>query len=154
MNREEKAMYEIEEFKLNEVSKKTINTLEESVNALVDGVDNGTINPLDVFASFDRMAKILTEGKKKVDVSALEEAVKYGDKTFDYRGVKFTFKNGSKALQYKEDEVVQELEDKLKERKDLVKLATNSKDMIFDSDGIEVPKVSVKHGKDSLSVKF
>ena len=154
MNKQEKEMYEVEEYKLNEVSKKSITTLEQSVNALVEGVDNGTINPLDVFASFDKMAKILTDGKSKVDVSALEQAGKYGNKSFDYRGVKFTFKNGSKALQYKEDDVVNSLEEKLKERKDLVKLATQSKDVIYDSDGVQVDKVSIKHGKDSLSVKF
>lgn len=150
----EKEQFKMEEYKLNEASKTTIKTLETSVEELVKGVDLGLINPLDVFASFDKMAKILTEGKKKVDISALEEAQKYGDKSFDYRGVKFTLRNGSKLLQYEEDEVVKELEGKLKERKDLVKLATNSKDMIFDSEGVEVPKVSVKYGKDSLSVKF
>ena len=154
MNKQEKEMYEIEEYKLNEVSKKSISTLEQSVNALVEGVDSGTINPLDVFASFDKMAKILTDGKKKVDISALEEAEKYRNKSFDYRGVKFTFRNGSKSLQYKEDDIVQSLEEKLKERKDLVKLATQSKDVIYDSDGVKVDKVSIKSGKDSLSVKF
>ena len=150
----EKEKYEMEEYKLNEASKTTIKTLEESVNKLVEGVDLGLINPLDVFASFDKMAKILTKGKTQVDISALEEAEKYGNKSFDYRGVKFTFRNGSKALQYKEDDVVQSLEEKLKERKDLVKLATQSKDVIYDSDGVQVDKVSIKNGKDSLSVKF
>lgn len=150
----EKEQFEMEEYKLNEASKTTIKTLETSVEELVKGVDLGLINPLDVFASFDKMAKILTEGKKKVDISALEEAQKYGDKSFDYRGVKFTFKNGSKALQYNEDHLVEVLEEKLKERKELVKLATNSKEDIYDSEGVKVEKVSIKHGKDSLSVKF
>ena len=150
----EKEQFEMEEYKLNEASKTTINTLETSVEELVKGVDLGLINPLDVFASFDRMAKILTEGKKKVDISALEEAQKYGDKSFEYRDVKFTFKNGSKALQYNEDHLVEALEEKLKERKELVKLATNSKEDIYDSEGVKVEKVSVKYGKDSLSVKF
>lgn len=150
----EREQYEMEEYKLNEASKTTINTLENSVNELVKGVDLGLINPLDVFASFDRMAKILTKGKSKVDISALEEAQKYGGKSFEYRNVQFTFKNGSKSLQYKEDDLVQSLEEKLKERKDLVKLATQSKDDIYDSEGVKVEKVSIKFGKDSLSVKF
>ena len=150
----EKEQFEVENYKLNEASKTTIKTLEKSVNDLVEGVDLGLINPLDVFASFDRMAKILTEGKKKVDVSALEEAQKYGGKSFDYRNVKFIFKNGSKAVQYKEDDLVNSLEEKLKERKELVKLAASSKEDIYDSDGVKVEKVSAKYGKDSLKVKF
>jgi hypothetical protein len=57
-------------------------------------------------------------------------------------------------LQFNEDAVCAELSEKLKQRQELVKLATNSKDMIFDSEGVEVPKVSIKFDKSSLTVKY
>jgi hypothetical protein len=46
------------------------------------------------------------------------------------------------------------LNEKLKQRQDLIKVATASKEAIFDENGIEVTKVSLKPTKSSLSVKF
>ena len=76
------------------------------------------------------------------------------DKSIDANGVNFTFKNGSEKLNYSEDLEVAELEEKLKARKELVKLATKSKETIFDSSGTEVTKVSSTFDKSSIVVKF
>jgi hypothetical protein len=46
------------------------------------------------------------------------------------------------------------LEAKLKERAELIKVATKSKDTIYDSEGVEVTKVSSTQRKSSLAISF
>jgi hypothetical protein len=116
-------------------------------------VDNGELKALEVFAVYKKLEKIFDEAKKKVEEPAMDEARSY-DKTFVIAGVEFTSKEGSKLLNYSEDFLIQELSEKLKQRQDLIKVATASKEAIYDADGIEVTKVSLKPTKSSLMVKF
>ena len=73
---------------------------------------------------------------------------------FEAFGVKGTYRNGGETLNYKEDYVYAELVDKLKERAELIKLATKSKETIYDSEGVEVKKVSSTQIKSSLAISF
>jgi hypothetical protein len=130
-----------------------IPTVENQIQTLIKGVDDGLINPLDVFATFRKLEAIFNDAKKKVDALAFEEAEKY-DKTFTFSGVEFTRKEGSERVNYTEDEVYNELTEKLKARQSLLKIVAKSGEQVFDSEGLEVPKVSVKYDKSSLVVKF
>ena len=62
--------------------------------------------------------------------------------------------SGRKLPQYQMDDVYSDLLQKLKEREELLKAALNCSGKLYDSDGIEVPKVAVKYSKDSLQIKF
>ena len=128
-------------------------TVEGFIKTLNEGVDNGELKALEVFAVYKKLEKIFDEAKRKVEETAMDEARSY-DKTFTIAGVEFTSKEGSKLLNYSEDFLIQELSEKLKQRQDLIKVATASKEAIYDADGIEVTKVSLKPTKSSLMVKF
>ena len=71
-----------------------------------------------------------------------------------YNGVLFTPKNGAESLNYDEDDIYVLLENKLKQRQELLKIASKSDDIIFDSEGCEVPKVSKKFNKSSIVITF
>ena len=71
-----------------------------------------------------------------------------------YNGVLFTPKNGAESLNYYEDDIYVLLENKLKQRQELLKMASKSDDIIFDSEGCEVPKVSKKFNKSSIVITF
>ena len=73
---------------------------------------------------------------------------------FEAFGIKGTYRAGGETLNYKEDYVYAELEQKLKERAELIKVATKSKDTIYDSEGVEVTKVSSTPRKSSLAITF
>lgn len=73
---------------------------------------------------------------------------------FECFGIKGTYRSGGESLNYKEDIVYAELEAKLKERAELIKVATKSKDTIYDSEGVEVTKVSSTQRKSSLAISF
>ena len=141
-------------FDLQIAKESIVPTFESNINTIIQGVESGEINALDAFASFKRLEAIFKDARERVDRLAFDEAEKYNEKTFSYSGVKFTVKQGSERLNYNEDHVCSDLAEKLKQRQELVKLATKSKDLIYDSEGIEVTKVSSKFDKSSLTVKF
>jgi exonuclease VII small subunit len=124
----------------------------QGINAIVEAVENGVVNPLDAFASFNKLEKLFKEAKVKIDELARDEADKYTEKTFTFGNVEFTRKDGAKKLNYSEDLLYSNLQTKLKAREELLKVAQKS--TIYDDEGVEVPKVSISYNKDSLVVKF
>jgi hypothetical protein len=124
----------------------------QGINAIVEAVENGVVNPLDAFASFNKLEKLFKEAKVKIDELARDEAEKYTAKTFTFGNVEFTRKDGAKKLNYAEDLLYSNLQVKLKEREELLKVA--QKTTVYDDEGVEVPKVSISYNKDSLMVKF
>ena len=76
-------------------------------------------------------------------------------------GVSFDNKNGSKQYAYNEDPEVQrlnkEIEDitfQVQQRQELVKVATDSKNQVYDGDGAQVMPVSITYTKSSITVSF
>jgi hypothetical protein len=124
----------------------------QGINAIVEAVENGVVNPLDAFASFNKLEKLFKEAKVKIDELARDEADKYTEKTFKLGAVEFTKKQGASKLNYSEDLFYSNLQAKLKAREELLKVAQKS--TIYDDEGVEVPKVSISYNKDSLMVKF
>jgi hypothetical protein len=69
-------------------------------------------------------------------------------------GVEISPISGRTMIQFQDDEMWQQLKHKLQQREELLKLALKSDEVFYDSDGIEVPKVSVKYASDSIQVKY
>jgi hypothetical protein len=67
-------------------------------------------------------------------------------------GMEFNPTNGRTIIQYSEDLIWQQLNNDLKAREELLKLAL--KQDIIDGYGNDVPKVLVKYASDSLTVKY
>jgi exonuclease VII small subunit len=124
----------------------------QGINSIIEAVENGIVNPLDAFASFNKLEKLFKEAKTKIDALAIVEAEKYTSKTFKLGSVEFTRKDGAKRLNYSEDLLYSQIQEKLKAREELLKIA--QKQTVYDDEGVEVTKVSVSHNKDSLMVKF
>ena len=98
------------------------------------------------------------------NIARLKAVIDSADKAFrdrlnltepdSYNGVLFTPKNGAESLNYAEDDIYVMLENKVKQRAELLKVASKSDDLIFDSEGCEVPKVSKKFNKPSIVITF
>lgn len=108
----------------------------------------GEQDPVEVFSNLVRLKAIIDSADKK-----LREKLSLTQET-SWNGVKFAPKNGAKRLNYKEDDIYSNLSEKLKDREKLLKLAHESKDVIYDSDGCEVPKVSCTFDKSSITITF
>ena len=109
--------------------------------------ENGNVSKHEALANLLRLNEVISSA-----IEVLKSKV--SDEKTIVLGVEFTPNNGRAMMQYKDDAVWCELSEKLKERESLLKLATNSKDEIYDSEGVQVPKVSVNYSKSSLTIKF
>jgi hypothetical protein len=69
-------------------------------------------------------------------------------------GIEMTPMSGRTMIQFQDDEMWSQLKHKLSQREELLKIALKSDEPIYDSEGVEVPKVSVKFASDSLAVKY
>lgn len=122
---------------------------EQSGIEMIDRLfSDGEQDPILVFSNLARLKAIIDSADKK-----LREKLSLTQET-SWNGVKFSPKNGPKRLNYKEDDVYSNLSEKLKDREKLLKLAHESKDVIYDSDGCEVPKVSCTFDKSSITITF
>lgn len=73
---------------------------------------------------------------------------------FENFGLKGTFVVGGNKLNFSEDWLVAELEEKIKQRKLLVETATKSEEPIYDSQGVQVEKVGITPIKSSFRISF
>jgi hypothetical protein len=110
-------------------------------------LDAGTTDKMELYAQAVRVNEALQIVTDELKNSIPQE-------NFEAFGVKGTYRSGGETLNYKEDLVYAELEAKLKERAELIKVATKSKDTIYDSEGVEVTKVSSTQRKSSLAISF
>jgi len=77
------------------------------------------------------------------------------EKTYKAFGCEFAMRNTGDRLDYAADPIYAQIQEQLKEREALLKLAYKSSAPIYDEHGAEVPKVPVKtHGKETLVIKF
>lgn len=116
----------------------------EFVNQLVD---TGEIDPVEALSQVVRMEEAI-----KVVKDGLKESLP--TENFEAFGLKGTFKNGYDKPNFEDDPIYKDLKERLKEREELLKVALKSKDSIYDSEGIEVPKVSTTPTKGSLTITF
>lgn len=110
-----------------------------------DLIENGEQDKLEMFAQAVRINEalsIVTDTLKKS--LPAEKQTAYGIEILPTRG--------KTIIQYSEDPIWQQLNNDLKAREDLLKLAL--KQDVIDMYGEVVPKVSVKYAADSLTVKY
>ena len=127
--------------------KEIVSKAKDDVNRMVD---SGEVDIAEAVVDATRLSEYL-----KVFVSELRNHVDDKYDKYECKGVKLSFKGTGDRLDYEQDEKYAEIKAQLKEREELLKLAYKSKDMIFDSEGIEVIKVGVKSAsKQTLNINF
>jgi hypothetical protein len=126
-------------------SKKEIQ--QSSKKFIDDLIESGEQGKLEMFAQAVRINEALSIVTDTLKKSLPAE-------NFEAYGIKGQYRNGGETLNYSEDWLYAELQEKLKERAELIKVATKTKDPVYDSNGVEVTKVSTTSRKDSLVVSY
>lgn len=121
--------------------------VKQSTNFITNILDSGEYNIHELLSQSKRASESL-------EVINSEILKRLPQENFEAFGLKGTFRQGGEKLNFSEDHLVTELEKKLAQRKELVKTATKSDEPIYDSDGVEVTKVSSTQIKSSLSISF
>jgi hypothetical protein len=110
-------------------------------------IDSGEIDKYEAFTQVVRLSNALEIIKDEIKSHLPKE------KHIAF-GVEITPMSGRTMIQFQDDEMWQQLKHKLSQREELLKIALKSDEPIYDSEGVEVPKVSVKFASDSLAVKY
>lgn len=113
-----------------------------------EAFNDGEVNKLHLIANLARMHEVLSSAMSEaresiIDIEKCKEL-----------GVEFIPVQGGETLNYKDDPVWVDIKKELTEREELLKLAYKSKKEIYDSEGIEVTKVSSTPKKSSIQIKF
>jgi hypothetical protein len=126
-------------------SKKEIET--SSKNFAKRLIESGEHDKIELFAQAERMSLAVSTIKDEIKSTLPREK----QTAF---GIEISPVNGRQMIQYADDPIYADLQKKLKDREELLKLALKTETTFYDSEGIEVPKVSVKYAADSLQVKY
>ena len=110
-------------------------------------LDSGEINKVEVYAQALRLKEALS-----IIEAELKESL--GQENFEAFGIKGTFRNGGEVLNYSDDPIYANLQNQLKDREELLKVALKSNNTIYDHQGWDVPKVSTTNRKSSLSITY
>jgi hypothetical protein len=112
-----------------------------------DLINAGEVDKVELFAQAVRMSEALAVITDKLKQSLPQE-------NFEAFGLKGVYRNGGSTPNYLEDELWSRLKEKLTDREMLLKVAMKSNETIYDSDGVEVPRVSENIRKSSLSITY
>ena len=129
-------------------SKKEIK--EKALKDALTVIDSGEVDLFKSYANAIRLEEYIKTFLSNVR-SELEQTLK---EKFSVNGVSFEKRNGSIKYDFSKDEKYLEIENKLKERKEKLKLSSNTKEPIFDEEGIEIPKLIKNYTKDSIVIKY
>ena len=135
----------------NGASKKMLqNFADEMITSIIN---SGELNTLDALGTITKMKDFLEVIDKQLRNEAMNELSSEKD-AFVSSNVSFQYREGMRRLNVNDDHVIQELNEQIKQRKELLKVAEHSYEQIFDHEGNEVPKVGYSHTKDSIVIKY
>ena len=110
-------------------------------------LSHGEIDKYELFSQAERLATVTANIRDEIKSHLPKEKhVAFG--------IEFCPVNGRTMIQFQDDLVWSELKEKMQQREELLKLALKSNEPIYDSEGVEVTKCSVKYASDSLQVKY
>jgi len=104
--------------------------ISEIVNGITLAVENGEIDALEAFVNLKKLEEIVKQAKKRIDDLAIDEANKYGEKTFRFLDSEITIKSSAGRYDYSHLPEITSKEAELKLLKDKHKAA--SKNELFD----------------------
>lgn len=147
MSKSKELFMELREFENIELTATKKSIIDKATDFTNKVIESGLITKEE---DFTRTLKNATFWNTRLEI--LKENLPAEKQTF--YGVEVTPMNGRKMIQFAEDPIYLDIQNKLKQREELIKVALNQTEPYYDSEGIEIPKVSVKFAKDSLNVKF
>ena len=130
-------------------NKKRIEQLaKDNAKQIVEAGEDDLFQKLSQCARMEQYAKVFT---KEIRLAVQDEL---NGQKYEAYGMEFTEKNAPSRLNYSDDLVWNELKEALKQREELLKVASKSDKPIFDDEGVEVTRCSKVGGGTVLNVKW
>jgi hypothetical protein len=127
----------------------------EEIQKILTDVEEGNLNALDAYIQLNEVSKRLTKVKSLIYDEAINEAEKFGEKTFNYHGKTITRKAAAGRWDFKGLQGYEELKSKIKETEALHKQAYQmliKGKQVIDDNGEIVEPAKYTAGKDTLMI--
>ena len=123
------------------------------IETIKQDVEEGTINALEAYVMLKTIEKELKESLDIVKEHALEEAEKYGEKTFDAFGAEVGVKNGAGRWDFKKLDWWKVYQLEQDSAKEAYKMSQKGQKLITD-DGEVIEPATYLPGKTTLSIRI
>ncbi len=120
------------------------------IAAIKDNAIEGKINAIEAYVQLKTLEKVIKEAIDKIQELAIDEGLKYNQKSFVAYGATVEMKSAPSRWDYSKCMQVQHLSAKLKTMQELSQLAVNSK--MYDEDGLLIEPASKIEGKQSIAI--
>ncbi len=128
---------------IGQLSKKELQ--EVAIKDAENKMNEGYSSAIDLTVMLRKAAEYIASYVKALDSVARQELAQENNQEADRLGAKLSLSSTGKRLDYSADPIYNDLQNRLKDREELLKLAHKSKDAIYDQYGAEVMKVPVKY---------
>ena len=133
----------------SELSKSNIEVLSDN---LIKPFEDGFQDALEMDIRLKFIEETVKKAREKMNPFVLKKTIEKGSELF---GAKIAFKSGYAKLDYEQDETYRNLLKALKEREELLNMASKTTHNFVTDDGEVIPKVGIKsYTKDSVSYTF
>ena len=117
------------------------------INLVNELLESGNVDKDSFTVNLARLNEVISSALSEIKKNISEEKR-------TVLGAEINYMNGRTMYNFSEDELYSELSRKLKAREELLKVALKSDEPIYDSEGVEVPKISTSNAKGSITIKF
>lgn len=131
----------------------TTDQIKQTIDVVQGEVLEGNMNPLQAFIMFKAIEKKLKVSISNIQEMAMDEANKYGEKSFEAFGAKVQLKSGAGRWDFKSLDWWQAVIDQQDRAKSAYKLAEHGDQLISD-DGEVVQPAKYTHGKETISIEI
>jgi len=120
------------------------------IAAIKDNAIEGKINAIEAYVQLKTLEKVIKEAIDKIQELAIDEGLKYNQKSFVAYGATVEMKSAPSRWDYSKCMQVQHLSAKLKTMQELAQLAVNSN--MYDEDGLLIEPATKIEGKQSIAI--
>jgi hypothetical protein len=126
------------------------------INEIIQQVREGLKNPLEAYIQLKKIESELKIALPLINEEAIEEAKKFGEKTFKFKGAKISLKSNAGRWDYSHIAGWAIQKDKLKDIEEAAKTAykTKGKSVAFDMNGEEIEPAKYTPGSDNIAVEI
>jgi len=125
-------------------------------NCLVEPVTEGNKSAIMAMEELKAIKQIIDYALEKIEGNANDEAMKYGkgETIPHYLSSEIKYSQGRRTYDFSNSPAIVELENKLKEMKELAKKVTSNTTILDGDEVIEINKPIEKYGKETISITF
>ena len=128
--------------------------IKEAAQAAASPILEGETDPIELWIDCKATIEYCKEIMSLIEEETANDLSKYPKEDRTFFGCNLSLVEGRKSYEYKKDPEYMEIFKKLKEREELIKIATNSAGFPTGAEFKSVSRVPIKYSKGSINVKL